>query len=87
MSERAIECRIMQYTETHGIYLVINHSGKRFLTKDPRAIHTEKDSSESENEDEPIRLSESPTPTEPPPAPRKSKRIEENLELGRGIPN
>ena len=35
MSERAIECRIMQYTETHGIYLLINHSGKRFLSKDP----------------------------------------------------
>ena len=93
MDPRAIECRIMQYTETHGIYLVANHSGKRFLTKDPRPV-TEKESSESESETDnwknPIfdtkeKLVESSN--HPPPAPRKSKRIEENLELGRGISN
>ena len=92
MSERAIECRIMQYTETYGIYLVINHSGKRFLSKDPRPV-IEDESSESENEPDnykdPVfdigkKLVES---FEPPAAPRKSKRIEENLELGRGISN
>ena len=94
MSERAIECRIMQYTETYGIYLVVNHSGKRFLSKDPRPV-TEEESSESEDEPDnwkdPVfnigeKLVESFEP--PPPAtPRKSKRIEENLELGRGISN
>ena len=101
MSERAIECRIMQYTETHGIYLVVNHSGKRFLSKDPRPI-TEGENSETESEDEPDnwkdpifdigeRLVEKFGPpntgTSPPPAPQKSKRIEDNLELGRGISN
>ena len=94
MDPRAIECRIMQYTETYGIYLVVNHSGKRFLSKDPRPV-TEPESSEDESENEtdnwkdPIfdigeKLVES---FEPPAAPRKSKRIEENLELGRGISN
>ena len=94
MSERAIECRIMQYTETHGIYLVVNHSGKRFSSKDPRPI-AEQENSEDESEDEldnwkdPVldigeKLVES---FEPPAAPRKSKRIKENLELGRGISN
>ena len=98
MSERAIECRIMQYTETHGIYLVVNHSGKRFLSKDPRPV-TEQENSEDESENEPDnwkdpifnigeKLVESfEPPNEPPAAPRKSKRIEENLELGRGISN
>ena len=92
MDPRAIECRIMQYTETHGIYLVVNHSGKRLLTKDPRPVETEED---SESEDEPDnwkdpvfdigeKLVES---FETPAAPRKSKRIKENLELGKGISN
>ena len=85
ISERAIECRIMQYTETHGIYLVINHNGKRFLTKDPRPIMKEES---SDSEDEPTEQSKVPElPNKPPAAPRKSKRIEENLELGRGISN
>ena len=97
MSERAIECGIMQYTETHGIYLVVNYSGKRFLTKDPRPV-TEQENSEDESENEPDnwkdpifdigeKLVESFEPKEPPAAPRKSKRIEENLELGKGISN
>ena len=97
MHERAIECRIMQYTETHGIYHVVNHSGKRFLTKDPRPVEMKQESSESESEPDnwkdPVfnigeKLVESfEPPNEPPAAPRKSKRIEENLELGRGISN
>ena len=86
MDPRAIECRIMQYTETHGIYLVVSHSGKRFLTKDPRPV-TEEESSDSENEPEQLIESSKEPPNEPPPAPRKSKRIEENLELGKGISN
>ena len=94
MSERAIECRIMQYTETHGIYLVVNHSGKRFLSKDPRQV-IEDESSESENEpdnwkDPVFDIGEKLVGSfEPPPpaAPQKSKRIEENLELGKGISN
>ena len=76
MAERAIECRIMQYTETHGIYLVVNQSGKRFLTKEPRPITTEEESSDNESESE--RLVESLNPPErntPPAAPRKSGRI------------
>ena len=52
MDPRAIECRIIQYTETYGIYLVVSHSGKRFLTKDPRPVETEKENSESEDETE-----------------------------------
>ena len=93
MSERGIECRIMQYTETYGIYLVVSHSGKRFLTKDPKPIRPEEESSESEDEpDIRKRLIEPSKPLNltnesPPAAPRKSKRIEENLELGRGISN
>ena len=92
MSERATECRIMQYTETHGIYLVVNHSGKRFLTKDPRPV-TEEESSDSENEpdnwkDPVLDIGKRQVESfEPPAAPRKSKRIEENFELGSGISN
>ena len=84
MSERAIECCIMQYTETHGIYLVVSHSGKRFLTKDPRPV-TKEESSDSE--DEPEQLDKPFKPIEPPLAPRKSGRIQDNLELGRGVSN
>ena len=93
MDPRAIECRIMQYTETHGIYLVVNHSGKRFLTKDPRPIKTEEESSGSEDEpdnwkDPVFDIGEKLVDSfEPPAAPRKSKRIEENLELGKGVTN
>ena len=101
MDPRAFECRIMQYTETYGIYLVVNHSGKRFLSKDPRPVVKET-GSETKSEEEPDnwkdpvfdlgeKLVESFEPlketNEPPAAPRKSKRIEENLELGRGISN
>ena len=53
MSERAIECRIMQYTETYGIYLVVNHSGKGFLFKNPRPINSVKEDPETESENEP----------------------------------
>ena len=84
MSERATECRIIQYTETYGIYLVVNHNGKRFLTKDPRPISMKEESSDSESELETPTKSNKPST---PAAPRKSKRIEENLELGRGISN
>ena len=49
MDPRAIECRMMQYTETHGVYLVINYSGTRFLSKDPRPVK-EEESSEDEYE-------------------------------------
>ena len=83
----------MQYTETHGIYLVVNHSGKRFLTKDPRPIKTEEESSGSEDEpdnwkDPVFDIGEKLVDSfEPPAAPRKSKRIEENLELGKGVTN
>ena len=97
MDPRAIECRIMQYTETHGVYLVVNHSGKRFLSKNPRPIQREENSESDEEPDnwkDPIydigeKLAESfeKPLSEPPAAPRKSKRIEENLELGRGISN
>ena len=96
------ECGRIPYscnTETHGIYLVVSHSGKRFLSKDPRPVEEEEN---SEDEDEPdnwkdpvldmgeklVESFKSPKDTsEPPAAPRKSKRIEENLELGRGISN
>ena len=86
MSERAIECQIMQYTETYGIYLVISNSGKRFLTKNPQA-NTEEESSDSENEPKRSTQPFEPNEMSPPNTPRKSKRIEENLELGRGIFN
>ena len=52
MDPRAFECRIMQYTETYGIYLVVNHSGKRFLSKDPRPVVKET-GSETKSEEEP----------------------------------
>ena len=74
---------------------MVNHSGKRFLTKDPRPAEMEQESSESESEPDnwkdPVfnireKLADSFEPP-PPAAPRKSKRIKENLELGRGISN
>ena len=74
---------------------MVNHSGKRFLTKDPRPVEKEQESSESESEPDnwkdPVfnigeKLGNSFEPP-PPTAPRKSKRIEENLELGRGTSN
>ena len=91
MHERAIECRIIQYTETHGIYHVVHHSSKRFLCKDPRPV-IEQESSEDESENEPDnwkdpvfdigeKLVES-LELPPPAAPQKSRIIEKTSSWG-----
>lgn len=53
MDPQAIECRIMQYTETYGIYHVVNYSGKRFLSKDPRPVNSGKEDSDDDSANEP----------------------------------
>lgn len=43
MEARAIEAFIIGYTETYGIYQVIDKKGKRFLSKNPKALKEEEE--------------------------------------------
>ena len=48
MAPRAIEARIIGYTETYGVYQTITTTGKRQLAKDPRPIVQDKEEDEEE---------------------------------------
>ena len=48
MAPRAIEARIIGYTDTRGVYQVVTKTGKRKIAKDPRPINQSKEESDEE---------------------------------------